>query len=414
VKWKADLKNCTETAPCIDANGVYYRGSLDYLRAINPDGTLKWLFKVEGTLLYSPAIGADGTIYVWSAVQPFPWYYDFISYFNAIGKDNKLYFNLDIDPEQVLYQKDDRAKITLDMKTSGIENKVDLYFVVLNKTTNSLYFGYNWGNTPKATLRDITLPPDVNISDYVLLDFILPNSKTPLTEFGAYTFGVAAMVPGTLELMPGDTISTVDLVYEELNGWFEGFNGNYANWIPDPNNNEYMEVKLDNLNKSEGTSSIYVKSIKSPLLTEGTHVVYNFDTSKEKYHITSISEFSFDWYFPNRASDYTAIEVYYYRNGEFYTWVSYCAYFCRPDTYPAYVQYIDEGPYQWISHKVNLWADLAKRAGETPPDDVYIERIALAVAFPKGQEFNFDNLRMTNLVKLKSTVSHLNIYKTER
>ena len=36
------------------------------LYAINPDGTQKWVFNTGGSITSSPAIGADGTIYVGS------------------------------------------------------------------------------------------------------------------------------------------------------------------------------------------------------------------------------------------------------------------------------------------------------------------------------------------------------------
>jgi len=43
-----------------------YVGSNDYnLYSINPDGSLKWKFRMESDVLdSSPAIGLDGTVYV--------------------------------------------------------------------------------------------------------------------------------------------------------------------------------------------------------------------------------------------------------------------------------------------------------------------------------------------------------------
>ncbi|MDN5325305.1 MAG: hypothetical protein PWP02_1024, partial [Thermosipho sp. (in: thermotogales)] len=51
-----------DSSPAIGADGTIYVGSDDdYLYAINPDGSLKW--KIYG-INNSPAIDSDGTIYV--------------------------------------------------------------------------------------------------------------------------------------------------------------------------------------------------------------------------------------------------------------------------------------------------------------------------------------------------------------
>ena len=53
-------------SPAIGADGTLYVGSNDFnLYAINPDGTQKWAFPT-GNNVGSPAIGADGTVYVGS------------------------------------------------------------------------------------------------------------------------------------------------------------------------------------------------------------------------------------------------------------------------------------------------------------------------------------------------------------
>lgn len=49
----------------IDANGTIYLGTIDYLYAINPDGTVKWSFFVSYSAHFSsPKIGSDGSLYV--------------------------------------------------------------------------------------------------------------------------------------------------------------------------------------------------------------------------------------------------------------------------------------------------------------------------------------------------------------
>jgi len=68
------------SSPAIAADGTVYVGSNDgYLYALNPDGTLKWRHQTGGPLS-SPAIAADGTVYVGSND----------GYLNALSADGTL------------------------------------------------------------------------------------------------------------------------------------------------------------------------------------------------------------------------------------------------------------------------------------------------------------------------------------
>jgi outer membrane protein assembly factor BamB len=52
------------SSPAIGADGTIYVGSSDSsLYAVNPDGSLKWRYVVVGIVQSSPAVGADGTVY---------------------------------------------------------------------------------------------------------------------------------------------------------------------------------------------------------------------------------------------------------------------------------------------------------------------------------------------------------------
>jgi len=69
-KWAFDAGNSVTSSPAIGADGTIYVGSYaslggGNLYAINPDGTQKWVYNLNGVKA-SPAIGADGTIYVGS------------------------------------------------------------------------------------------------------------------------------------------------------------------------------------------------------------------------------------------------------------------------------------------------------------------------------------------------------------
>ncbi len=66
-KWVFPTGGGVVASPAIGADGTLYVGSNDFnLYAINPDGTQKWAFPTGGNMGSSAAIGADGTLYVGS------------------------------------------------------------------------------------------------------------------------------------------------------------------------------------------------------------------------------------------------------------------------------------------------------------------------------------------------------------
>src|SRR5208282_6840311 len=66
-KWKFATSGDVDSSPAIGADGTIYVGSGDgNLYAVNTNGTQKWKFDTGYALVGSPAIGADGTIYVGS------------------------------------------------------------------------------------------------------------------------------------------------------------------------------------------------------------------------------------------------------------------------------------------------------------------------------------------------------------
>lgn len=106
LKWVFDTGDINLSSPAVSADGTIYLAPYgSYLYAINPDGTEKWrLFLSAGTKGSSPAIGADGTIYVGSddpllyAVNPDgteKWTYDVgagdVWESPTIGQDGRIY-----------------------------------------------------------------------------------------------------------------------------------------------------------------------------------------------------------------------------------------------------------------------------------------------------------------------------------
>ena len=65
LKWTFKTDGGIESSPAVSADGTIYVGSKDKnLYAINPDGTEKWTYwGASGVMDSSPAIGLDGTIY---------------------------------------------------------------------------------------------------------------------------------------------------------------------------------------------------------------------------------------------------------------------------------------------------------------------------------------------------------------
>jgi outer membrane protein assembly factor BamB len=69
LKWKYVMERSIVCAPAIAQDGTIYFGVIygnGYLYAMNPNGTVKWTYSTGGNLDSSPAIGDDGTIYVGS------------------------------------------------------------------------------------------------------------------------------------------------------------------------------------------------------------------------------------------------------------------------------------------------------------------------------------------------------------
>jgi outer membrane protein assembly factor BamB len=67
VKWKLAVGASMVSSPAIAGDGTIYFGAFDHkLHALNPDGRAKWTFATDSEITASPAIGADGTVYITS------------------------------------------------------------------------------------------------------------------------------------------------------------------------------------------------------------------------------------------------------------------------------------------------------------------------------------------------------------
>ena len=105
-KWRYQTGGSIRGAsPAVGADGTVYVGSYDsYLYAINPDGSLKWRYQTGNWLESSPAVAADGTVYVGSGddclytINPdgsLKWCYptgNLVSSSPAVAADGTVYF----------------------------------------------------------------------------------------------------------------------------------------------------------------------------------------------------------------------------------------------------------------------------------------------------------------------------------
>lgn len=62
--WQARVGLANQSSPALGADGVIYVTGWDgRLHAINPDGTARWVFPFRADTVSSPAVGVDGTVY---------------------------------------------------------------------------------------------------------------------------------------------------------------------------------------------------------------------------------------------------------------------------------------------------------------------------------------------------------------
>jgi outer membrane protein assembly factor BamB len=105
LKWEYGTGDVVHSIPAVGSDGTIYVGSYDdQLYALGPDGKLKWSYNTGGWIYSSPAIGSDGTIYLGTenkkmiALGPdgkLKWEFNANSSVRsspAIGSDGTIYF----------------------------------------------------------------------------------------------------------------------------------------------------------------------------------------------------------------------------------------------------------------------------------------------------------------------------------
>ncbi len=141
VYWSLEIGRVDRSSPAMSADGTIYIGSLDdKLYAINPDGSIKWVFSLLMDGVYSsPAVGEDGRIYfgtrnddkrlialnsdgslAWSYPMP-----GFVHSSPAIGTDGSIYVgvgDLDTNVEHYFYALNPDGSLKWRYQTGGYVN----------------------------------------------------------------------------------------------------------------------------------------------------------------------------------------------------------------------------------------------------------------------------------------------------
>jgi M6 family metalloprotease-like protein len=231
LEWSFAMQNYAYFTPYIGSDGTIYAGSADrYLYALKTNGTLKWKFDAMSEIWSTPVQGVDGTIYFGTfdsfyalnpdgtlkkSIQTL----DFVSspvidtagtvYFTTgygglfafTNITDTIEFALKINPEKTSYSNGDNFTLELGFQTPSKSTNADIYFVMLQQSTNTLYFGMNFDNNPVPVLKNINIPPDTVLNGVTLLNVNLPSQKPPIGSTGTYIFAIAAAKPGTLEFI---------------------------------------------------------------------------------------------------------------------------------------------------------------------------------------------------------------------
>jgi outer membrane protein assembly factor BamB len=134
LKWSFDVGSSILGSPLIGADGTIYFGTLNgKIFAINPDGSTIWTYATDDSLLSSGAIGTGGTLYFSSqngnlfAINPngtLKWVYvtgNIVKASPVIGEDGSIYIGT---TEGVLFSIDINGRLNWKFSTGGIDSAV--------------------------------------------------------------------------------------------------------------------------------------------------------------------------------------------------------------------------------------------------------------------------------------------------
>ena len=130
----------------IDKNGIIYGAGTHGLYAFNLNGTLKWVYKLNGKLWFTPAIGEDGTIYATGgslyAIEP------------RDAADLRL---------TGIYHGLTYGCVRVKVKNAGCEP-------AYNVTCTAVFSFYNWREDKTETKRFTTIVPEIDVNEEIVVD----------------------------------------------------------------------------------------------------------------------------------------------------------------------------------------------------------------------------------------------------
>lgn len=146
VKWQFRVGFQLFSSPAIDAEGNIYIGSTDdYLYAVDSDGHMKWRYEIEHSFLGDPAISTDGTVLVGAsdghlyALDPdggLKWRYlteGYVAASPAIGSDTTIYVS---STDSYLYALSADGELKWRYQTGG-----EMLFHAAIAADGTIYFG---------------------------------------------------------------------------------------------------------------------------------------------------------------------------------------------------------------------------------------------------------------------------------
>jgi hypothetical protein len=113
----------------------------------------------------------------------------------------ELKFDLSLAPQKQTYTSGDSFNLLIDIQTPSTQITADIYFVLLQVDSNTLYFGTKWDTNSAAVLSGFSIPPNLSFSDALLMSIYIPKSKPTGVGAGTYAFAVAAAEPGTFNFI---------------------------------------------------------------------------------------------------------------------------------------------------------------------------------------------------------------------
>ncbi|KAA0005940.1 MAG: hypothetical protein FE042_06540, partial [Thermoplasmata archaeon] len=128
--------------------GIIYGCGIYCIYAVNPNGTIRWKWKINDYILTHPAMGRDGTLYVaaWDG------------YLYAIEPRDAADLRL-----TGIYHGLTYGCVRVKVKNAGCEP-------AYNVTCTAVFSFYNWREDKRETKRFTTIVPEIDVNEEIVVD----------------------------------------------------------------------------------------------------------------------------------------------------------------------------------------------------------------------------------------------------